>query len=54
MQRITLLLAMLMALLQLSCTQMNHGANRGGSGVVVLDIGHFIGGDGACTPGPVY
>ena len=31
----------------------SHSAPRGSSGVVTLDIGHFIGAEGAQTPGPV-
>lgn len=35
------------------CSQMSASPSGGAKGVVVLDIGHFIGGDGARTPGPV-
>lgn len=45
-------------LLMVSCSQLGSpvgGVAAGGraGGVVVLDIGHFFGGDGAGTPGPV-
>ncbi|MBR5214180.1 MAG: N-acetylmuramoyl-L-alanine amidase [Akkermansia sp.] len=59
MKKFSVILLLLVVMLQLSsCSQMK--APAGGSvaggrngGVVVLDIGHFIGGDGACTPGAV-
>lgn len=38
-----------LALLVSACSQISHS----GSGVVVLDIGHFIGSEGAQTPGSV-
>lgn len=47
----------LLVLLQISCVQMSGGATTAptgsSGGVVVIDIGHFIGGDGASTPGAV-
>lgn len=53
MKKLTLILGLILVMLQLSCTQMRTATGGGGSGVVVLDIGHFIGGDGASTPGAV-
>lgn len=38
------------ALLLSSCSQISYG---GGGNVVVLDIGHFLGAEGARTPGPI-
>ena len=57
MKRVLSLLAVVLVLLQLGCSQMGgsqmYSAGGRHSGVVVLDIGHFIGADGACTPGLV-
>lgn len=50
-QFVQLLVALVLAVLVLSaCSSVPVGS---GSGVVVLDIGHFIGGEGASTPGAV-
>lgn len=44
--------ALMIILLQLGCAQTSpHSGNA--NGVVVLDIGHFIGSEGAKSPGPV-
>lgn len=40
----------IVVLLVAACSQVPY---HGGSGVVVLDIGHYIGAEGARTPGPV-
>ncbi|MBR7108418.1 MAG: N-acetylmuramoyl-L-alanine amidase [Akkermansia sp.] len=58
MKKLLMIIAVLLTLLPISCTQMRvpagQGSNKGSSnGVVVLDIGHFIGGDGASTPSAV-
>lgn len=45
-------LLMLLLLLVAGCSQMSPSSHPS-QGVVVLDIGHFIGGEGASTPGPI-
>ena len=50
-----MLCLLVLVMLQVSCSQIGSGAAAGGrsSGVVVLDIGHFIGAGGAVTPSAV-
>lgn len=55
MKQLIIIWCLLTTLLHVSCTQIGstHGQNGATNGVVVLDIGHYIGGDGASTPGPI-
>lgn len=43
----------LLALMPAACAPVKEGGERQKEGVVVLDIGHFIGGEGAVSPGAV-
>lgn len=55
MKQLLIIWCILAMLLQTSCTQVGSTASQNGvgNGLVVLDIGHSISGDGASSPGPV-